>query len=90
MSDAPNGNSDSDSRFRTALYQWSVRASGIAFSMVIPAVIGVGLDRFCGTVVLFVILGTILGMALGFWQLLQIARCNDGVDKSPDRRDNEP
>ena len=55
------------------LFQWSARASAIAFEMVVPAVIGVGLDRLFGTVVLFAILGTITGMTLGFWQLLKIA-----------------
>jgi F0F1-type ATP synthase assembly protein I len=70
----------------------------IAFGMVVPAVIGIWLDRLLGTVVLFAILGTILGMALGFWQLLKIAKepgteCSavpgqSGVDKSLDTRDN--
>ena len=68
------GMSDSgEPSFHAILYQWSARASMIAFEMVVPAVIGVGLDRLCGTVALFAILGAILGMALGFWQLLKIA-----------------
>lgn len=65
MPDEPN--------FYIHLYQWSVRASMIAFEMVIPAVLGAGLDQLCGTVVLFAIVGAILGMALGFWQLIKIA-----------------
>jgi len=89
MSNAPNGNGDSDSHIRTTLYQWSARMSGIAFGMVIPATIGVGLDRLCGTVVLFAILGAVLGMTLGFWQLLKIAGTVNGGDKCPDPRDNE-
>ena len=86
MSNTPNN--DSDSHFRTTLYQWSARMSGIALEMVIPAAIGIGLDRLCGTVVLFAILGTMLGMALGFWQLLQFANINSGVDTSSDKGDN--
>ena len=76
---------DGDS-FHATLYQWAARASGIALEMVIPVAVGVGLDQLCGTVVLFAILGAVLGMALGFWQLLQLASV--GVDKSSDTRDN--
>jgi len=72
----------------------------IAFEMVIPALFGVWLDRLWGTGALFVILGVFLGTALGFWQLLKIARSDPniddpnigidriGVDKSPDTGDN--
>jgi len=59
--------------FHALLYQWAARSSVIALEMVIPAVIGVGLDRLFGTVVLFAILGVIFGMALGFWQLIRFA-----------------
>jgi len=84
----PFDNGNSDAHFRATLFQWSVRMSGIALEMVVFAVIGIGLDRLCGTVALFTILGTILGMVLGFWQLLQFAKNSDGVDTSPDTRDN--
>jgi len=63
----------SDDPSQTLLYQWGARISVIAIEMVVPAVIGVGLDRLFGTVVLFAILGVIFGMALGFWQLIKIA-----------------
>lgn len=62
-----------DPHFVAVLYRWSVRASAVAFEMVVPAVIGIGIDQLCGTVVLFAILGTFLGMILGFWHLLKIA-----------------
>jgi F0F1-type ATP synthase assembly protein I len=73
------------------LHQWSVRISMIALEMVIPALIGVWLDRLLRTVALFAILGVFLGVALGFGQLLKIAfhDPNIGVDKSPDPGDNE-
>ena len=66
-----------DPSFHALLFQWSTRASMIAFEMVIPAVIGIGLDRLFGTGALFAILGVILGMALGFWQLLKFARSQE-------------
>ena len=73
----PLHNNDSDAHFRTTLFQWSVRTSGIALEMVTFAAIGIGLDWFCGTVVLFTILGIVLGMALGFWQLFQFAKSSN-------------
>ena len=77
----------------------------IAFEMVIPAVIGVGLDQFFGTAPLLAVFGAFFGAALGFWQLLKIAQRESaaeslppppsvmppsGVDKFPDTRDNDP
>jgi F0F1-type ATP synthase assembly protein I len=76
--------------FYAVLYQWSVRASTIALEMVIPAVIGVGLDRLCGTVVLFAILGVFLGMALGFWQLLKIAHSSGTSERQDTTGDDDP
>jgi len=67
--------SDSDDPSLYAhLYQLSVQISTIAIGMVIPALLGVWLDRLLGTVALLTVLGVFLGMALGFWQLLKIAR----------------
>ena len=77
-----------DLSFHALLFQWSARISVIAFEMVLPAIIGVGLDRLLGTVALFAIIGALLGMALGFWQLLIIAQ-NIGVDKSSETGDNK-
>ncbi|GHT14684.1 hypothetical protein FACS1894170_11870 [Planctomycetales bacterium] len=57
----------------SALYAWSARTSGIAIEMVVPAVAGFGIDQLCGTVAIFTIIGTILGVGLGFWQLVKLA-----------------
>ena len=89
MSKATSNNNDSDSHFLTVLYQWSARMSGIALELVIPAAIGVWLDRLCGTVVLFAILGTFLGMALVFWHLVKLANFSEGVDTGSDKGDND-
>jgi len=84
----------SDSSLYAHLYQWSARMTTIALEMVIPALIGIWLDRLLGTVALLTVLGIFFGMALGFWQLLKIAReasnvgTNIGVDKSSDTGDN--
>jgi F0F1-type ATP synthase assembly protein I len=55
----------------------AVRISNIGIEMVLPAIIGVGLDYLFGTVVLFVLLGVLSGTVLGFWQLIKIASKND-------------
>ena len=72
MTEKPKADGDEPS-FHALLYQWAARSSAIALEMVLPAVIGVGLDRLCGTVVLFAILGAVFGMTLGFWHLIKIA-----------------
>jgi len=69
-----SGDNGGDPSFYAHLYQWAARASAIALEMVVPAILGIGLDRLLGTVALFAILGVILGMALGFWQLIKIAK----------------
>ena len=75
--------SGGDPSFHVLLYQWASQISVISLGMVIPAIIGVGLDRLFGTVVLFAILGVILGMALGFWQLIKFASRNE-TKKTPE------
>jgi F0F1-type ATP synthase assembly protein I len=65
---------ENDNRFQTEMFQWSVRMSAVAVEMVVPAVLGILLDSFCGTVAVFTVAGSVLGVSLGFWQLIQIAR----------------
>ena len=60
--------------FYALLSLWSSRASFIAFGMVLPAVVGVVVDRQFGTVVLFAVLGVFLGMGIAFWQLIKFSR----------------
>ena len=86
----PNG---VDPSFHAHTYQWAARVSGIAFEMVIPAVIGFGFDTLLGTLPILAILGAICGMVLGFWQLIKLAKSevsDSGVDTSSDTRDNGP
>ena len=73
MSEDFNSNGG-DPSFFVLLHQWAARSSMIALEMVIPAVIGIGLDLFLGTPPLFVLIGVGLGMALGFWQLIKLAQ----------------
>jgi len=55
-------------------YEWSVRISSIALGMVLPAVFGIWLDAKCGTLILFTVLGAILGMTTALIQLIRIGK----------------
>ncbi len=55
-------------------YAWAARIMSISFEMVLPALLGVWLDQKLGTVVLFLLLGLMLGMFVGFLQLLKIVK----------------
>jgi F0F1-type ATP synthase assembly protein I len=52
---------------------WVSRITAISLQMVLPALAGHFLDKFFGTWFL-VLLGAAVGMVLGFWQLLAIAK----------------
>ena len=55
---------------------WVSRITTISLSMVLPGVAGIWVDNQLGTMPVFVILGVILGFALGMYQLLQLANEN--------------
>ena len=44
----------------------------VAFMMVLPILLGYWLDTYLGTVPLFAILGLVLGMSMGIWQLISL------------------
>lgn len=44
----------------------------VSLEMVVPGVIGIGLDRFFGTVALFTMLGFAGGLTLAIWHLVKI------------------
>ena len=68
-------NSPRDTRSAQAkAYHWTSRIISIALEMVIPGLMGYWLDRRLGTKALFTVCGFLLGMALGMWHLLKIAR----------------
>ena len=74
------------------IHQWAAQTSVVALEMVVPAVIGVGLDQLFGTAPLFVIIGVFLGMALGFMQLIRIAQSHiqNVPNDTKKTDDNEP
>lgn len=53
--------------------EWTSRVTTICVEMVLPAVAGLWLDRQLGTVMVFLLLGIVLGMTVGMIQLLRLA-----------------
>lgn len=83
--------SDSRSSLSTGV-EWGSRVTGIGLEFVVPAALGHGLDRWLGTKPWFVVLGAILGMALGMLHVFRLpaelardARRRGGEDDGPDR-----
>jgi len=64
------------------------RSTTIALEMVVPIVAGYWLDQRLGTGVVFAALGAIIGLTLGMWSLVQIAR-PPRRGNAPDRKDPE-
>ena len=54
--------------------EWVSRVTTISLSMALPGVGGIWVDSKLGTLPVFVILGVVLGFALGMYQLLQLAK----------------
>ncbi|NLE36982.1 MAG: AtpZ/AtpI family protein [Pirellulaceae bacterium] len=62
---------------RSALAVAVARASHvttIALEMALPALVGHWIDRWLNTGFVFLLLGTVSGIVLGMWHLLQFAR----------------
>ncbi len=53
---------------------WGYQATTISMEMVVPALLGLWLDRRLGTLPAFLILGAIFGMVAGMIHLLGFAR----------------
>jgi F0F1-type ATP synthase assembly protein I len=54
--------------------EWSTRLILVGLEMALPAAGGCWLDLRCGTLPVFVIIGTVLGLSLGTWNFVRIAR----------------
>lgn len=64
--------------------EWTARITTIALEMVLPGVLGLWIDQQCGTKMLFLLLGLILGFSAGLWQLVKLAK-SAGRDGNPPR-----
>jgi F0F1-type ATP synthase assembly protein I len=72
----------SDDRSALAIaYEWAARIIVISLEMVLPGVIGYGIDYWLGTVCLFLVIGLVAGSIGGMRHLLQMTRPKSGTDK---------
>jgi len=69
-----NKNAPDDRSPMTLAIEWSTRLMTIGLEMALPAAAGHWLDLRIGTSPIFVILGAMLGFAVGMFHLMQIAR----------------
>ena len=53
---------------------WASTVMSISMEMVLPALLGIWLDRWLGTGMVFLVLGSILGFTSGMWHLLKLAK----------------
>jgi len=56
--------------------EWSSRLTTIGLEMLLPALGGYGLDSWIGTQPIFLLLGLLLGFAVGMLHLLQLTKAD--------------
>ena len=67
--------SEKDTRSPYAIgYEWSVIISSIGMEMALPPIFGIWLDQKFGTVMIFTLLGAVLGMVTALMHLIQIGK----------------
>lgn len=62
---------------------WASRITTVGLSFVLPALLGHGLDRWWGTSPAALLVGAVLGFAVGMMSILRIAR--EGTGARPPR-----
>ena len=54
-------------------YAMASQVIAVAGTMVVPGLLGLGLDRFLATQAVFTIIGFGLGLVLGIWQIVHLS-----------------
>jgi F0F1-type ATP synthase assembly protein I len=76
--------------------EWGSRVTAISLEMVVPGLIGLWIDRELGTVMVFLVLGMVLGVTAGMVHLIRmvtVAGQGQPSDRKPGERkppDREP
>lgn len=65
---------------------WVTKITTVSFMMVIPPLVGYYLDGVCGTVVLFMFLGAMFGVAAGIWQLVRLVNEREIEEKEEEEK----
>lgn len=66
---------------------WSSTIISISVAMVVPGLAGYWLDGKLGTRFVFLLLGMVLGVVVGIWQLVRLTQKKTAIKSSP--RDSE-
>jgi len=69
---------------------WASHVTSIAMEMVVPALIGLWLDRKLETRFIFVTIGAMLGLAVGMMSLIHISRAGGGGSITGGREERGP
>ncbi len=81
---------DSDDRAMIAkAWGWGYQAMSISLEMVVPGILGLGVDHLLGTLPLFLILGFVFGMTGGMIHLVRFSRVIGDDGKKPSDRDRD-
>ena len=84
----PVNDSRDDRAVLAVAYGWAVRITTISLEMVIPGLIGLWIDRKLGTVMVFLVLGVVLGMTVGMLHLVRLAASVGRADRA-DRKSSD-
>ncbi len=88
MGDADDRRKDSPPDDDRAPYakamDWASRIISASLMMALPALGGFFVDRWLGTAPWLLILGAIVGLVFGFWQLYKLAQLSNEDDRHSD------
>jgi F0F1-type ATP synthase assembly protein I len=73
--------SDDDRSPWALAMEWASLVTTIGMEMVLPTLGGFALDRWLGTLPIFLLIGAVLGFALGLLHLLKLASPRGGMKK---------
>ena len=68
--------------------EWVAKITTVGLEMVLPTIAGRYLDRYLGTSY-WVVIGLIVGLAVGFWHLMQMTRSPPDERRPPQGKDLE-
>jgi multidrug efflux pump subunit AcrB len=84
---------DDDRAVIVKAYSRATRGITIAMVMTVPGIVGHFVDERFGTLVVFTVLGSVIGLTFGIWQLMKISRPSATAKSGgpePEARINEP
>ncbi len=78
---------DDDRTLIAKAWGWGYQAVSISLEMVVPALLGLWIDRLLGMLPVFLILGAVFGMVAGMMHLVGFAKRVGEQGKKPSNHD---